>query len=681
MTEEITVGPRLTDERFFGELIDTTRDGLREIPEMVARGDYTAARRTFAAEVRRTLQPGRFPFGEGRRENAYAHYGETKEAAAERILRLELISCGTPHQFVGEVDWFANPTYNQYKEWTWQLSRHWEWDLLAELYRETGDERYVEGIVRFFRSWVRQAVVPEPTPGNQTLCWRTIEAGIRMGQSWPRTLHSIINSPHFTDDVLIDWYKSTWEHGWRLRNFYWVFNWLIMEMNGLIHIGILFPQFKDAPEWKAYATNRLVRELDLQNFADGFQYELSTGYHQVNIRNYQLPWNLMEAYGEPVPDAFRDELEKMHSVNVRMMMPDGRLPDLNDGTWHRVSELMREAVRCYPDRADFRWALTEGREGSPPDETSLAFPYSGYYIMRDGWQRDSIWAFFDGGHLGTNHQHEDKLNLMIHAYGRLLLTEGGNYAYDDSPMRRYCLSTRSHNTIRVDGLDQNRRGPFRQRWLENGVSEDEIITELNTLNRATWRITGDYDLAEAEYDEGYGPEAVRLVTHRRKVIFLKNPPAPLPLCFVVIDRLLPNDNARHEYSILWHYGTDSAGLASDNPLASSSQEAGKANLAIIAAGHPNLSLNMVVAQEEPEFQGWRSRGHSQQKSEEPAPTADYCLNASGPQRVVTLLVPLPAGESCPVVRLSAEGAVTATGITLHLHNGESITLDEQDFPE
>ena len=358
MTQETLVGPRLTDERFFGELVDTTRDDLREIPALVGQGDYGAARRVFAAAVRQSLQPDRYPYVEGKRGNSYMYPDETFEEAAERILRLELISCGTPHQFEGEVDWFANPTFNQYKEWTWQLSRHWEWDVLAQQYRYTGDERYAEGFVKLFRSWVRQAVVPAPMPGNQTLCWRTIETGIRIGQTWPRVLHSFVGSPHFTDDVLVDWYKSVWEHGWRLRNFYWRFNWRIMEMNGLAHIGILFPQLKDAAAWKQFAIDRLVRELALQNFADGFQYELTTGYHQVNIRNYQLLWNTMEAYDEPIPQAFRDELEKMHSVNVRLMMPDGRLPDLNDGSWHEVAHLMEDAARCYPDRADFRWAYT-----------------------------------------------------------------------------------------------------------------------------------------------------------------------------------------------------------------------------------------------------------------------------------------------------------------------------------
>jgi len=85
----------------------------------------------------------------------------------------------------------------------------------------------------------------------------------------------------------------------------------------------------------------------------------------------------------------------------------------------------------------------QGRARLAPAQASHAFPYAGYYVMRTGWEPDAMWAVLDAGHFGYGHQHEDKLSLLLHAYGRLLLTEGGNYAYDASEMRRYVLSTRA----------------------------------------------------------------------------------------------------------------------------------------------------------------------------------------------------------------------------------------------
>jgi hypothetical protein len=625
------------------------------------------ARRLFAAEARASLQPERF-FRVKRtfRGGSFMYPEETVEAAAERILRLELISCGTPHQFQGEVDWFANPTFNRYKEWTWQLSRHPEWGLLAERYRQTGDERYAESFVRLFGSWARQAVVPENASGYATLCWRTIEAGIRMGGVWQWALHSFYRSPHFDDEVLVDWYKSVWEHGWRLRHFHRTHNWLIMEMNGLAQIGLLYPQFREAAAWRDYALARLVDELESQVYPDGFQFELTTNYHQVVIRNYHWLWDVYAAYGEPLPEAFAAALEPMHTVNVHLMMPDGRLPDLNDGGWLEVAPLMAPAVERYPERADFRWAYSRGQEGRPPAETSLAFPYAGYYVMRTGWAPKAIWALFDGGPFGFAHQHEDKLNLLIQAYGRLLLTEAGDYAYDTSEMRRYVLSTRGHNTVRVDGQDQNRRLGFKRE-----------VVDLQGLAGATWYTGEAYDVAEATYNEGYGPEGDRTVSHRRRVIFLKEPPGPFGPCFLVIDRLLPTDETRHAYQVLWHFNTETA--EAGGAAAVQSQDGGQANLTVIAASVAGLEVAVVAGQEEPEWQGWKSTRHNVQGGYLPAPTADYRWTVAGPARLVTLLYPRPPGQGCPVVAVQASPDVAAGDICLALADGVKIALDEADF--
>lgn len=656
MSQEILVGPRITDAEFFAH-IDASRPGLETLPALVQAGDFAAARRLFAAEVRQTLQPERFlTIRREWAEPRFMHEGETIESAAERILTGELISCSTPHQFEGEVDWFVNPTFNQYKEWTWQLSRHPEWAVLAERYRATGDERYAQAFVRYFCSWVRQAVVPENAGGGETLCWRTIEAGIRMGGPWQWALHSFYRSPHFTDDVLVDWYKSVWEHGWRLRNFHRTGNWLIMEMNGLAQIAVLYPQFTDAPGWKQYAFDRLVEELDAQVYPDGWQVELSTGYHQVDIINYQWLIDVLKAYDHPVPPAFHAALERMHAVNVLASMPDGRLPDVNDGGWAEVAPLMRSAVEDYPQRSDFRWAYTRGAEGQPPAQTSLAFPYAGYYIMRSSWQPDALWAMLDAGHFGYGHQHEDKLNLLLHAYGRLLLGEAGNYAYDDSEMRRYVLSTRAHNTVRVDGQDQNRRASYDRQAFDVRQPSDGSLT-----------VTPERETAEGVYAEGYGPDADRAVTHHRKVIFLKQGAPGLDPFFLVVDKFDVDGAGRHDYQWLWHFDGEQA---ETDGLIARSTEPGQANLTILPAAAPGLHLSLACGQEQP-WQGWKAVKDHQQGEYVPAAAAVYEASVEGPFQQVTLLYPTRPGQACPVVSvtLAADDAARLT-----LEGGQSVDI-------
>ena len=673
MTAE--TGPRLTDEQFFGECLDLERPGLVEIKDAIAARDFARARKVFAADVRATLRVDEFlridrEFVGG----SHTLKGESLEDACERVMKLKFVSTGTPIEFADDVDWFANPTFNQYKEWTWQINRHPEWAWLGRRYIETRDEKYAGMFVRLFTSWVRKtAVEPLDAPSGATKAWRTIETGIRMGGSWQWALHSFIGSSSFTDDVLTEWCKSVWEHGYRLRTVHHSHNWLIMEQNGLAQIGIIYPQFRDAAEWREYAFGVLVEELENQVYPDGMQYELTTNYHQVNIQNYQWLWDVAEAYGYSVPDAFSAGLERMHEVNIKLMMPDGRLPDVNDGSWREVAPLLRRAALLYPDRSEFLWAATRGAEGSPPDWTSIGLEYSGLFAMRSSWVEDAVYALFDGGPFGYAHQHEDKLNLIVHAYGRLLVTEAGNYAYDASEMRRYVLSTRGHNTIRIDGMDQNRRKDFTRTTGPDGVRRRA---------GAAWRTTAAWDVADAVYDEGYGPDAARIASHRRTVIFVKDcaacgVPVDVGPFFLVVDRLSPADSSRERsYEILWHLATGEPAVEGASVV---SRDQGEPNIALYCAGPETQRLEVVSGREEPEWQGWRAIETHQQGEHAPTPTAVYSGRFGEPTRIVTVLIPVKPGEQSVITGVSAGTNVDKTTVELGVRTGERVVLDERSF--
>ncbi|MFW5835857.1 MAG: alginate lyase family protein [bacterium] len=669
-------GPRLTDEEFFTKCLDLTRPGLAGIAPTLDTGDFAEARRILAADLRRSLKVEAFlSIDRDFTGGSHMMKDETVESACERVMGLGFVSTGTPIEFDDEVDWFANPTFNQYKEWTWQLNRHPEWAWLGRRYLETRDEEYAKTFVRLFQSWVRKtAVEPLDAPSGATKAWRTIETGIRMGGSWQWVLHSFIASPSLTDDVLTDWCKSVWEHGYRLRTVHHSHNWLIMEQNGLAQIGIIYPQFRDASEWRDYAFGTLVEELVNQVYPDGMQYELTTGYHQVNIRNYEWLWDVAEAYDHPVPDAFRSGLERMHEANIKLMMPDGRLPDVNDGSWAEVAPLLERAASLYPERLEFRWAATRGADGTHPEWTSIGLEYSGLFAMRTDWSDEAVYALFDGGPFGYAHQHEDKLNLLIHAYGRLLVTEAGNYAYDSSEMRRYVLSTRGHNTVRIDDMDQNRRLGFSRNMQAAGV---------HTHSGAVWLTTDGWDLAEALYDEGYGPDAERRASHRRTIVFVKDSarcglPASLEPLILVVDRLEPYDsaNADHSYEILWHFATGEVTVDGD---ALYSDDVDEPNIALFCARPAGGHLEVVSGRESPEWQGWRSVGTHQQGEYEPTPTAVYSGRFQKPTRVVTVLSPVPAGRRSAIARVTAGTGMDDTVTELVLLDGSRVGLDESSF--
>lgn len=647
----------MNEMKFFRECLNLDYKGMEDVKEAVHAEDYDMARKAFASYIRSTLEPERFfsvPYEEP--ENAYLLPGETACQACERIVNDHvMVAVGVPYDFgkEKEPDWSANPTDNQYEEWTWQFNRHPEFKLLAHEYQTTGDLRYAKRAVELFESWYHQASYPGDVSGYDTRCWRTIECGIRMGANWPYMLFALYRTEVFTDQVLTDWYCSVWEHGRRLYKNHTHGNWLIMEMNGLAQIGILYPQLKESETWLSAALNCLENELERQVYPDGFQYELSTIYHEVVVNNYQRVIETAKAFGIPVSKLILKKLENASMIDVKLMMPNRRIPNINDGKWFCSKYLLERKHRILPGIPEFEWILSDGARGEKPSYESLALPYSGFMVMRNGWGQDASWALFDGGPFGRGHQHEDKLSVLIYAGGKVLITEGGNYAYDNSKMREYVLSTRAHNTVMVDGMGQNRRKDYH--WGDDDIRKKADLT---------WSTGTDFDYAESTYGQGYGPEADKSITHNRCIYFVKKAAAGLPPFFITVDRL--RSERERSYQVLWH-------VNSEDPVISS-YGVDLRDITIFVSGREPY-LEVVRGQKEPEWQGFVSLGQRQGEYE---PVNCVRTNIKGMnERIVTILLP-KTGDN-PVVSAEAGWNVEDDSIILHMADGSKQIFHEREM--
>ena len=378
-----------TYETLFCDALDSSIPALSDIDVTYREQGIQAAEKQLADYIRATLRvEDYFTIPYKGRENVRRAPTDSELEAAEKILEGELCSCGFSHKFsdTAHVDWECNPTPNQYAEWTWQLSRHPEWRCLGYCYRLTGDEKYTKGFVDLMMSWCEQAECPVDAPFYQTKCWRTIEAGIRMTLNWHYAFYAFIHSPLMTDHVITTFIRSICDHGYRLRNFgSGGGNWRAMEMAGLAHISMLFPFLKNAKEWGKQAFSVLEVELDNQIYADGFQFELSTNYHDVVVVNYHRVFATAHAMGYPVPQGLTQKLLRLFELDINVTCPDGRYPDLNDGSRDFLAHWCGIGLNYFPDHPSLRWFATEGREGTPPAHTSVALPYSGLpSCARDG---------------------------------------------------------------------------------------------------------------------------------------------------------------------------------------------------------------------------------------------------------------------------------------------------------
>ena len=645
----------MTDSAFFAECLDDTQPGLEGITDAAAVGDFAKCRKQFGAYARKALNVD--AFFRGFSEKSKQVNEESLIKAAELACRNVLTSVGTSYDFGdGPIDWYSNPTFNKYPEWTWQLSRHPDAVNLAKAYRMTGEERYAFKAVELMESWIRQAVAQHEKP-NDSLCWRTIECGIRMSLAWPTILHNLQGSPALTDDFLTDWYKSVYEHGDILSRYPTTGNWLIMEMSGLLHIGVLYHCFKRANEWFDMGRRKMVEELYIQVYPDGFQNELSTGYHQVLIHHYAKNIRLLQAYGYEVPADLGDGLKKMLHLLVKVMRPNTCVPNLNDGSATAISSYAKGFLDIFPDDPILNWvAGTEGYTEEPA-EKSLVLPYSGLAFFRTGWRKEDTWLCFDGGPYGKNHQHEDKLHIMFHAEGETVLVDANNYAYDASDMRRHVKSTRAHNTVLVDDMGQNRRKSYK--WIPE---------MLHTHSGMESKLGETVDFARAVYDEGYGPEQDKTVTHDRSVYFIKKLEGCKPFA-IVADRLTASAG-EHRYAVQWHLNAKAFS-------ASGLQTQGDSlRLIVDETDKHQVGMQVDYGVQYPELSGWMANS-ARQLDYRPVYCVKHLLKGEA-VRWITVLYP-GGGCDCPISGVQASRNVADTEIVLLMADGTSVTLNEQDY--
>ncbi len=656
-------GPGTSVQDFFGKYLDCTIPALKDIPAKMAVGDEAGANKIFADYVRATLDPMRV--NRDWIEGSLTKKGKADmQRRAERIMDYRLSACGVPFHFKDhKIDWLSNPTYNNYREWPWQLGRQPFFTDLAKYYTMMGgDERAAATWRDMVSSWIEQGgKCPDDSPPGRPVMWRTLDSGLRVS-GWCRQIHAFIKSPSLSDEFIVRFFRSVRDHGHRLEKPLTSNNWRIMELDGLVHIAMLFPFLTESASWRESALKEYEKQMDLQIYPDGFQFELAPGYHGILPHDYCKLRRLAIECGMPEPPFILKGLERAYDMYPHIMRPDRCAPPINDSGAVAIRSFMETASRLYPAREDFRWFATDGKEGRAPDYLSYAFPYAGAVAMRTSWDREAVWAYMDCSPFGRGHQHEDKLNVLIYAYGKNMVVEGGCYAYDTSEMRKYVLSTRAHNTIMVDGLEQcTRRG---WKWLP-----EDIYKKADFL----FRTTPELDVARDAYVKGYGRGKVPVkATHERTMMFFKKVPGLAPF-FVVVDRLTAPDGKPHTYDSLWHLETSELKMDGVNYVADFGGGIGLA----VAFSDQEAKIEDMKGTHNP-YQGWLQISPPGPHEHRPVPTPVLKGTFTGAKRVVGVFYPFRDGANrLASVKASLDAADTK--FTLVLNDGSEVALEERQM--
>jgi uncharacterized heparinase superfamily protein len=217
----------------------------------------------------------------------------------------------------------------------------------------------------------------------------------------------------------------------------------------------------------------------------------------------------------------------------------------------------------------------------PVPLSSKAFRKSGFYIMRS--PRSYVLVSCNGvGSAGKgNHKHNDLLSFELYLRNRPFIIDPGSYIYTADPVwRNRFRSTSYHNTVEIDGEEQNR--------LPSGRLFELHPDSQPVVNG--WHSTVDYDWLDAEHT-GY----LRLpcpVTHRRVFRFDK-----------VNEKLEIKDTLKGsgEHSATWYFHFDH-GI-----------EVETARENVFLAGTDGVTLAIQVISDSPLFseivEGWISRSY------------------------------------------------------------------------
>ncbi len=554
---------------------------------------------------------------------------------ADRAIRGEVTLVNIPWSFPdGRIDFLFDPTIAKgprNHEWVWQLNRTDFWNHMAAAYAKTGDAKYAAAFNTQLRDWIARTDLPARwnDPGS---AWRTIEAGLRLMGSWECAFEAFRKAPEFTDENLCLMLGSMHRQSAHLIKHKTQGNWLMMEMNGAYTFATLFPEFKDSAATRIEAARILAEALRRQILPDGMHDELSPDYHSVTYDCGSGMLTLAQQYNRvnELPADFAPLLERASEAYLAMATPRLTQPRTNDSYTMDTRILLRTASRLFPQRADFRWAASGRAEGKAPESASRFLPYAGFAVMRSGWDPDAAYLCFDVGPLGTNHQHQDKLNIQLYQGNEELLFDDGGGQYEISAMRKYGISAADHNTVLVDGEGQNRREP----------------RKATAPIEADWISNQRFDYAKGVYNDEFGESRRKTATHTREVRFFK------PDFFCVVDTLRSADGQPHDYELLFQLDTKNMSSVPEFPGAMRSNFGKKHDLLILPLLPENLQITSVSGQTEPRIAGWFVGRHD--TTLHPASTVFMKKSGQKDVRFATLLIPFRQGEKLPELKKLAD---------------------------
>ena len=407
------------------------------------------------------------------------------------------------------IDWYLDPVRSlrfpggvPHKQWNlyemrpgnadvkypWELARCQHWVTLAQAYQLTGTQAYADEIGRQLDDFV------DANPVGIGINWTcTMDVGLR-AVNWVIAL-DLVRGSSLDDAFWSRAGRALLDHGLFIRanlenNYEVTSNHFLSNVLGLWFLAAMFEDLDHGQEWSTFARDALETEINVQVLPDGADFESSVPYHRLVTELFLGAARLAAIANHPLSDHYRARVRDMVAYLADVTRPDGLMPqsgDADDGRLHvfgglgtRTPQDARHlfgpasAIYAHPqwmalggDAAVWEaawWGLGLLRlQDVEMEAVGKLYPDAGHAVGR----RNGHYLLITNSIVGTkgfgNHKHNDQLAFEYHVASQALIVDAGSYVYTSDPQSRNAFrGTASHNTVMLDGAEQNE---FNPEWL------------------------------------------------------------------------------------------------------------------------------------------------------------------------------------------------------------------------
>ena len=390
----------------------------------------------------------------------------------------------------------------------WELSRASHFVALGQAYQLTSDEKYTKEFIYQIIDWI------ENNPVGFGVNWAcAMDIAIR-ASNWILGFSFFKNSPLVNKEFITKFSKSLYLHGVHIENnlekglFRMKNNHYVSDIAGLLYIGLFFSFTWFGNKWFEFAVKELKKEINIQVYEDGTNFEASSFYHRLALELFFYPMffsirssakfnghNYVELGEELFGNSYIAQVKKMFNVLLNLSDLNGLIPQIGDndnGKLHifskdeignirylvTIAEIFyggllsdsfkikeynfdQSALWLYGKYSKEAWGKLN--ENSLMNLKSISFYNLGWYFVKSNDEKREIFSNLailcgpNGQKDKGGHSHNDKLSFSLNINGSDIFTDPGTYVYTPSiDLRNDFRSTNFHNTVCIDNSEQNR---------------------------------------------------------------------------------------------------------------------------------------------------------------------------------------------------------------------------------